>query len=62
MVEKKDEPYSDAEAHRRFEAGLRRALNTPPIPAKEIAGKSERAILQREARARKAPRSKPKAP
>ena len=31
-----------------MEAGLRRALNTPPTPTKELIGKSERAIAQRE--------------
>ena len=32
---------------------VRRALNTPPTPTKELVGKSERAIGQRESRVRK---------
>lgn len=47
---------------RRMEDAIRRALNTPPVPAKELVGKSERAIAQRESRVRKSSRSKPKEP
>jgi hypothetical protein len=54
--------YAPEEIVDRMNSALRRALNTPPTPAKEIVGKSERAITQRESRVRKASRSKPKAP
>jgi hypothetical protein len=46
----------------RMNKAVRRALNTPPTPTKELVGKSERAIAQRESRVRKASQSKPKAP
>ena len=35
---------------RRMEMGIRRALNTPPTPTKELIGKSERAIARRDSR------------
>jgi hypothetical protein len=57
-----DDPLSDQKVEARMNAAVRRALNTPPTPAKELVGKSERAIAQRESRIRKAARSKPKAP
>jgi hypothetical protein len=41
-------------------AGIRRALNTPPSPTKNLVGKTERAKNQRESRAIKARRAKPK--
>ena len=53
----KDAPLSDAEITGRMNAAVRRALNTAPTPTKEIVGKSERAIAQREickAKARRA--------
>jgi hypothetical protein len=57
-----DEPRSEEDIARIRDAAIRRALNTPPKPMKEIVGKSERAIAQRESRVRKAARSKPKSP
>jgi len=35
-----DEQYSPEETARRRDEAIRRALNTPPKPQKEIAGKS----------------------
>ena len=46
----------------RMNKAVRRALNTPPTPTKELVGKSERAQAQRESRVKKAARSKPKSP
>jgi hypothetical protein len=57
-----DSELSEAEIERSVNDAIRRALNTPPTPAKELIGKSERAIAQRESRVRKATRSKPKNP
>jgi hypothetical protein len=37
-----DDQYSDEETARRRDGAIRRALNTPPKPQKEIAGKSGR--------------------
>jgi hypothetical protein len=59
---KNTELYSEQEIARRMNDAVRRALITPPTPAKELVGKSERAIAQRESRVRKAAQSKPKAP
>ena len=56
MTPTDDESDKDAIA-RRMNNGVRRALNTPPKPLKELVGKSERALSQRESRLRKAPRS-----
>ena len=39
MADSKDEHYSDEETARRFDAAIRRALNTPPTPQKEMVGK-----------------------
>jgi hypothetical protein len=50
------------EIERRMNAAVSRALSTPATPTKELVGKSERAIAQRESRVRKAARSKPKSP
>jgi hypothetical protein len=50
----------DDEIERRMNAGIRRALSTPPSPTKELVGKTERAKIQRESRAIRARRSKPK--
>jgi len=58
----RDEPFSDAEIVRRRDGAIRRALNTPPKPHKEMVGKSERAIAQRKKRIKKAVQSKPKSP
>jgi hypothetical protein len=54
-----DQP-SQAEIERRMEAAIRRALHTPPSPTKGLIGKTERAKIQRESRALKARRAKPK--
>lgn len=40
--------FSEIDIERRMNAAVRRALSTPPMPAKELVGKSERAIAQRE--------------
>jgi hypothetical protein len=54
-------PNDDAnEIAQRRDAAIRRALNTPPKPAKEMVGKTERAQEQRASRVRKVSRSKPK--
>ena len=62
MSDNKEAEYDEQETVRRMNDAMRRALNTPPTPTKEIVGKSERAIAQRESRVRKASRSTPKAP
>lgn len=62
MANVKDEKYSDDEIARRRDEAIRRALNTPPRPLKELVGKSERAIAQRKSRVRKSAQSKPKSP
>jgi hypothetical protein len=54
MPRQSNDDLTDDEIRRRMEAGLRRALNTPPKPTKELVGKSERAIARRESRVRKA--------
>jgi len=38
---------SAEEIQRRMEAGIRRALNTPPKPTKELVGKTKRAKVQK---------------
>jgi hypothetical protein len=55
-------PLGDDEIERRMNAGIRRALRTPPTPTKELVGKSERAQSQRESRAIRARRTNPKLP
>jgi hypothetical protein len=57
-----DRDLSNEEIVQRMNAAVRRALNTPPKPTKEMIGKSERAIAQRESRVRKARPSGPKSP
>jgi hypothetical protein len=57
-----DDQFSDEKIAKRRDDAIRRALNTPPKRLKEIVGKSDRAISQRESRVRKAARSKPKSP
>jgi hypothetical protein len=57
-----DDQRSDEEIERLMKNAIRRALATPPKPAKELVGKSERALALRESRVRKATRSKPKSP
>jgi hypothetical protein len=61
-MSKKRELLPDNEIACRMNDAVRRALNTPPMPAKELIGKSERAIARRESRVRRASRSKPQAP
>ena len=55
----KTDALSDEEIERRMSKGIRRALNTPPLPTKELIGKTERAKIQRESREIKARRTKP---
>jgi hypothetical protein len=45
---------------RRRDDAIRRALNTPRTPTKELIGRTERAKAQREMKALRARRSKPK--
>jgi hypothetical protein len=52
--------FTDEQIARRRDDAIRRALNTPPKPLKEIVGKSKRAIAQRKSRIKKAVQSKPK--
>jgi hypothetical protein len=54
------ETLSDEEIARRRDDAIRRALNTPHKSLKEFVGKSERAIVQRKNRVKKAALSKPK--
>jgi hypothetical protein len=62
MADKPEDKFSPAEIARRRDDAIRRALNTPPKPLKELVGRSERAIEQRKKRVRKAAQSKPKSP
>ncbi len=62
MTRKVDERFTDDEIARRRDDAIRRALNTPPKPLKELVGKSERAIEQRKSRIKKDAQLKPKAP
>jgi hypothetical protein len=48
------------EIARRRDGAIHRALNTPHKPTKELIGKTERAKAQRETKALRAHRSKPK--
>jgi hypothetical protein len=57
-----DDDFDDKTITHRMNAAVLRALNTPPIPTKELIGKTERAMAQRESRIRKELRSKPKSP
>lgn len=54
----KDDPLAKEEIARRRDDAIRRALNTPPKPTKELVGKTGRPQI--ESQARKAIRSKPK--
>jgi hypothetical protein len=45
--EKADDQYTPEETARRRDEAIRRALNTPPKPQKEIAGKSGRSPRKR---------------
>jgi hypothetical protein len=63
MIRVSDNELSEDEIAQRMDAGVRRALSTPPTPTKELVGKSERARAQRETKQiRKTRRSKPEAP
>jgi hypothetical protein len=62
IMSKKSETLDSDEIKRRMNAGVRRALNTPPSPTKELIGKTERAQSQRESREIRARRAKPKEP
>jgi hypothetical protein len=55
-----DEPLTREEIERRRDAAIRRALNTPPKPTKELIGKTEGARDQR--KIKKARPAKPKSP
>jgi hypothetical protein len=57
-----NDEFTEEEIVRRRDDAIRRALNTPPKPHKELVGKSERAIARRESRVRKVAQSKPKSP
>jgi hypothetical protein len=59
---KQSNDVTEAEIEHRMETGIRRALNTPPTPARELVGKTERAQSQRESRALRARLTKPKSP
>jgi hypothetical protein len=47
---------SDDDIARRRDAAIRRALNTPHKPTKELVGKTERARAQRDTKERRAKR------
>jgi len=49
MKARKDEQYSSEETARRRDEAIRRALNTPPKPQRDIAGKSGRKSKERPA-------------
>jgi hypothetical protein len=51
---------NESEIDRRRDEAIRRALNTPPKPSKEILGKTERAQSQKTTKSIRARRSKPK--
>ena len=55
-----DQLYSENETALRRDDAIRRALNTPPKPHKEMIAKGERAKTQRKSRVKKAAQSKPK--
>jgi hypothetical protein len=59
---KNEDDLPGAEVERRRDDAIRRALNTPPKPAKELVGKTERAQDMAKSRVKKARRSKPKSP
>lgn len=59
MAEKSAETeFGEEEIALRMNNAVRRALNTPPSPTKELIGKTERAQSQRESRALKKDREK----
>jgi hypothetical protein len=55
-----EEHLSEEEVTLRMNNAVRRALNTPPKPLKEMIGKSKRATAKPKSRVKKAARSKPK--
>jgi hypothetical protein len=55
-----DAPLTPAEIERRRDDAIRRALNTPPTPAKQLVGKGKRTQSKRKRSVKKATRSKPK--
>ena len=59
MADEKDE-FSDEEIARRRDAAIKRALNTPRKPNKELIGKTKRAKSQRVTRSIRARQPKPK--
>lgn len=61
-VPKRESEFSQEEIERRMNLAARRALNTPPMPVKDLIGKTERAQSQRESREIKAKRAKPASP
>jgi hypothetical protein len=57
-----DDQFTEEEIARRRDAAIRRALNTPPKPTKELLGKGKLEAAKKKSRVRKAARSKPKSP
>lgn len=54
----KDDLLEEDEIARRRDAAIRRALNTPPRPTKELIGKGKREAAKRKGQVRKASRTK----
>jgi len=55
MSDQSDEQYSAEETARRRDDAIRRALNTPPTPHKEMVGRVSRAQSKRGSRRRSRP-------
>jgi hypothetical protein len=55
-VDKGKDQYSDQETARRMTDAIRRALNAPPKPHKEIVGNGKRAGGKRKSRVKKSDR------
>jgi hypothetical protein len=62
MENRKDDELSESEIAIRMNNAVRRALNTPPKPLKEMLGQRKRAAAKPKSRPRKARRSDPKSP
>jgi hypothetical protein len=60
MAKASDTELSEIEIVRLMNNAVRRALNTPPKPHKEIVGKSERAAAKSKNQIKKAAQAKPK--